>query len=225
MRRAIIGIFLLCVVGALFAPSAHADSVVLTFSGLKDLQAVGNYYNGGGPNNYGITFSSDVFAILPASKGGSGGFVPDPSGSAAIFFNGTAGTNVIGTMSVASGFSGGLSFFYTGSSTETVTVWSGANGTGTILAVMNLSANNGSCSGFPNLCQWTGVHLSFNGTAGSVTFSGQANGTAISDIKLGSSMLVTPEPSTMVLLGTGLLGTSLAGGWKALRRRGRSLRG
>jgi len=217
MRRSVFVILVLCVLSAMCVPSALADPVVLTFAGLQDLQAIGNYYNGGAGTNYGVSFSADVFALKSVSQGGSGGFAPDPTNTPAMFMMGS-GPTVTGTMNVGPGFSNGISFFYTAAFQGTVTIWSGANGTGTILAVMNLSANNGSCSGIPDYCNWTGVGIGFSGTAQSVTFSGQSNSLGISDITLGGTRLITPEPSTLILLGTGLAGTSLGGGWRFLRR-------
>jgi hypothetical protein len=218
MRRSALAPFLLCVFAGILVPAAHATPVLLTFSGLQDLQAIGNYYNGGAGPNYGISFSSNVYALTSVFQGGAGGFNPDPTRSPAMFIMGTTGTNATGTMNVGPGFSNGISFFYTAAFTETVTVWSGANGTGTILATINLSPNNGSCVGFPSYCNWSGVGLSFTGTGKSVTFSGPANGMGISDITLGSTTLVTPEPSTIILLGMGLVGTSIGRGRRFILR-------
>ncbi len=193
----------------LSAAFANANSVeLLDFTYLKDGQQVGNFYNGGSGNpnipNYGVTFSSNIFALRPVSQGGSGNFSPTPLGTPAIFITGTLGTMATGWMNVANGFSSGVNFFYTAAFQETVTVWSGANGTGNVLATMSLAANDGNCA--VGYCNWTNVGLHFSGSAGSVTFSGPANGIGISDITLGQSTTAIPEPSSIYLLGTGLLG-------------------
>jgi hypothetical protein len=187
----------------LSASFAHANSVeLLTFIGLQDGQPVGNFYNGAGlasTPNYGVTFSNFI-GLRPTSRGGSGGLPPDPASTPYIYIN---SSTLPGIMSVAGGFSGGLNFFYASLSSETITVWSGANGTGTALATMTLSA---SCSGAPSSCIWFDAGLSFSGTAKSVTFSGPGNGIGISAITLGQSITALPEPSSIYLLGTGLLG-------------------
>jgi hypothetical protein len=218
MRRFALALFVLSACFASLAPVAHATPVLINFAGLNDLQSIGDYYNGGAGPNYGVSFSSNVFALKSVFQGGAGGFNPDPTQTPAMFVMGASGTNVTGVMNVGPGFSSGISFFYTAAFNETVTVWSGANGTGTILATITLSPNNGSCVGFPSYCNWSGVGLSFTGTGKSVTFSGMSNGAGISDITLGSTALVTPEPSTLVLLGAGLIGTSIGGSRRFVRR-------
>ncbi len=189
-----------------FAGANSTD--LLTFAGLHNGQLVGNFYDGGGlatTPNFGVTFSSDIYALMPTSQGGSGNFSSTLLGTPAIFIMGTTGSMATGSMNVANGFSSGINFFYTAAFQQTVTVWSGANGTGTVLATITLAANDGNCTTV-GYCNWTNVGLHFSGTAGSVTFSGPANGIGIADITLGQSTTAIPEPSAIYLLGTGIAG-------------------
>ncbi len=200
---------------------AHANSgELLNFNGLGNTQVVGtfnigNFYNGGGfpGTNYGVTFSSDFFGLRSAENGGSGNFSPTPLGTPAIFVDGPTGSPATGVMNVAPGFSSGLNFFYTagftGTQAETVAIWNGVNGTGTVLATIVLGNNNTSCTS-PLYCTWSVAGASFSGTAHSVTFSGPADELGIADITIGSSSTAIPEPGSIFLLGTGLAAISLS---------------
>jgi hypothetical protein len=202
--------------------SAHANSgELLNFQGLGNLQQVGNFYNGDGISgtpNFGVTFSSNFYGIWPTSRNGAGNFAPTPVGTPPIFVMGpTDGLQATGTMNITNGFSNGLDFYYafnpmSAGQNVTVTVWSGANGTGSILLTISLSSN--ACSGTPYFCTWTQVGNSFTGTAHSITFSGPADQFGLADMTLGSSKTAIPEPSSILLLAVGGAGISLG----ALRR-------
>jgi hypothetical protein len=203
----------------LASAAAHATSgELLSFQGLGNEQAVGNFYNGGGlasTPNYGVSFSSNFLGLLPTTNTngfptGSGSFLPTPTSGPAIFIcpggvvaDCGSGSST-GVMNVANGFSKGINFFYAAGATETVTLWSGANGTGTVLLTISLSAN--SCSSSSNTCvyQWSQLGKTFSGTAYSVTFSGPGDQFGLADITLGSSSTAIPEPSSFYLLASGL---------------------
>lgn len=198
--------------------SATAATITLTFEGLKNLEPINNYYNGGtgglgsGPGpNYGIAFTSDSLAIIASSAGGTGNFSANPSPDTIAFFLTGAGD----TMNIPAGFQTGFSFFYSAVGSGSVNVYSGPNGTGTLLASVFLSdtANNGPAGGFYN--HWVAGGVSFSGTAESAVFSGSANQIGFDNITLGSSTPggVPDGGSTLILLGLSL------GGITAVRRR------
>jgi PEP-CTERM motif len=195
-------------VSILCAVQAKADStpIVLTFEGVGDDVLIGNYYNGGPGGALGVSFGADSLALVSSLAGGSGNFSNAPSGITIAFFLSGAGD----VMNVAGGFNTGFSFFYSATTLPgTVTVWSGLNGTGTLLATLTLPPN-GSCTPGPNFCHWTAEGVTFSGTAASVNFSGTANEIGFDNITIGSATpgggpTPAPEPATMFLLGLGSL--------------------
>jgi hypothetical protein len=190
-----IGLLLLVGISSALA-SSSPGAELLDFGGLQNMQ-VGTAYRG-------VSFSSNILVLRVVGRKGSGAFAPDPTRTPIIFINGVTGSPVTGVIDVAAGFSTGIQFYLTAGFGESVTVWSGYNGTGTILATLALSPNNLPCTGFPSYCNWTSASLGFSGTAKSVTFTGPANGLEIADIALNSTTSSIPEPSSIYLLATGL---------------------
>jgi len=219
MLRSMQAALILAILFVVGVASAHATSnspELLNFTFLPNLTTVGNYYDGGAVYNvpnYGVSFTN-----FWGLNNGFGPFATDPTKTPIIFINNTvngpAGTNVTGIMTVGPGFSTGLNFLFTAAfgagQSELITVWSGPNGTGTILATLRIYSNDASC-GTPALCIWTSVGVGFSGTAHSVTFSGPADELGISDITLNSTRTALPEPSSIYLLAAGLAGISAGG--------------
>jgi len=78
----------------LAAPLWAQTTGIATFGGLKNLEFVNNYYNGGtgsmgsGPasKNLHLEFTANAQAIVSGAKGGSGNFINNPGGYPVMFF-------------------------------------------------------------------------------------------------------------------------------------------
>jgi hypothetical protein len=201
--KKVLGLILLLGLATIVMPIMQAGVVTLTFEGLQNNEAIDNYYNGGlggngsgpGPSD-GIVFGSDSLALISNADGGSGNFSNNPSGDTVMYFLSGPGD----VMNVAGGFNTGFSFFYSDQVgfTGSVQVFSGLNGTGTLLANLSLPST-------PNpYTVFVPIGVTFAGTAESVIFGGSANFIAFDNITLGSSTATgsVPEPTSIILFGT-----------------------
>jgi hypothetical protein len=189
---------------ALFAAApAFAASTVLDFESVTSFASINDYYNGGadsagivGPA-FGVSFGGDALALANDAAGPY--FSHAPSALGVMTPVGSAST-----MNVAAGFLG-LSFHYASAAAEAdaVQVWSGADGSGTLLASFDLAANaqSNGCSDSP-YCHFDLLQDTFAGPAHSVTF-GNAVGAAFDNV----SISAVPEPASglLVMLGIGAL--------------------
>jgi hypothetical protein len=196
---------------ALAAGSASAVTVTLDFEGVGNGNAVGNFYNGGGGTNYGVSFSGNTLALVDADAGGTGNFGNEPSPNTIMFFLSGAAA----VLNVAAGFQTGFSFFYSSAVATTINVYDGLNATGNLLASFGILAqfDGNGCSGDPNgaFCNWTAAGTTFMGTARSVSFGGAPDQTGFDNITFGSGTpggggSGVPEPMSLALVGTALLG-------------------
>ena len=198
--------------------SASAAVVSLNFEGVNATYPSGSaqvlgFYDGGmssdgtSGTNYGISFSDNALAIclnsttVGCSNTSRGGLAPG-SDKGGLFFLSGAET----FMNVAAGFDTGFSFNYVSTSfAGAVNVYDGLNGTGNILAVLNLLPNAGSCPGYSaSFCPFSAQGVAFAGTAFSVGFAGVANQIVFDDVTFGSVTPGVPEPETYALMLAGL---------------------
>jgi hypothetical protein len=209
--------------------TANAAVVSLNFEGVNATYPSGfanilGFYNGGTSSdgtsgtNYGIDFGSNALAIclnsqsVTCSNTSRGGFGDPNSQKGGLFFLDGSET----FMNVAAGFTTGFSFNYVSYSySGSVSVYDGINGTGNLLATLNLSPNAGSCPGYnAGFCPFSAVGVNFAGTAKSVSFAGVANQIVFDDVTFGSSTPGNggvPEPAAwaMMLAGFGLVGAAM----------------
>ncbi len=213
---------------ALAASSAQAAVVSLNFEGIASYPNGNNvliqdFYNGGTSSiatsgtNYGISFGSNALLICLNTIGTScsntsrGGLGDPASQFGSLFF--TSGSETF--LNYAAGFTTGFSFNYVSSVVGSVDVYDGLNGTGTLLASVNLTANQVGCGLYSaGFCPFGPAGVNFAGTARSIAFGGVANQIVFDDITFGSATpgpSVVPEPASwaMLIAGFGLTGAAM----------------
>ena len=186
--------------GLLSAPGFAAASI-LDFEGPTSFDPIGDFYS-----SLGVSFGLDGLALSNDELGPYYSHSPSPG---TVF----APVGPDATMNVAGGFAGNISFAYSSKLASSVSLYSGLDGTGTLLGTLNLTANaqNG-CTDSP-LCFWSLASLDFTGIAKSLTFGGLANQAMFDDVTFSAPV---PLPAA------GWLMMSALGGLGAWARRKRA---
>ena len=213
------------------ASAASADVIVLNFENIAPYPsnndvAILDYYNGGTSSigtsgtDYGVNIGGNGVVIclntpgVTCSNTSRGGQAPGSELGGLFFLSGSETY-----MNVAAGFDTGFSFYYSAPNTPgAVTVYDGLNGTGNVLAVLNLGLTPSTCGSEYGAayCPFVAAGVSFDGVAQSVAFGGVANFIVFDDITFGSATPgnPVPEPATWAMMIGGLALTGAA-----MRRR------
>ena len=215
------------------AAPAAAQTVVLDFEGINatypsGFAAIGDFYNGGTSSDgtsgadLGVSFSDNALAIclntpgVQCSNTSRGGLGDPSSQQGGLFF--LTGTETF--LNYSAGFEEGFSFFYASPTVAgSVGVYDGLNGTGNLLATLNLGTTPSSCdipTYLAGYCPFVAAGVNFTGIARSISFAGAANTIVFDDVTFGSATPGNgvPEPASWALM---IGGIGAAGG--ALRRR------
>ncbi|MBD2043740.1 Calx-beta domain-containing protein [Microcoleus sp. FACHB-672] len=157
---------------------------LLDFEAVGNLETVGDAYAA-----QGVSFSSNALGIIDSDALDAlgrndefgGNFGTPPSGITALTYG--EGSEIL--MDVSGGFDSQLSFFYASPFRDhTVTIYSGASGTGNILASVPLSRTP--AGELPDAYStFNEITIPFSGIARSVTFGDVANKIVIDSIELG----------------------------------------
>lgn len=208
MKRRALGILL----GFAAAMTAgRANAVLLNFEGLGNDDSVGSFYNGGSGGSLGITFDGFKACVITGSQ--CTAISNEPSPNTVILVD----PNKNGLVDVSGGFTT-FSFHYSACCADnTVVIWSGLDGTGSMLASVTLP-QTGADPNSPAYSIWQFVNVPFAGQAFSIEFQGDdARLITLDDFTLTNDTHATPEPLTLSLFGAGLAGMA------ASRRRRKSV--
>ena len=188
---------------SMVAPAFAAPETLLDFEAVSSFAPIGEFYNGGADGTghvgpaLGVSFGGDALGLVndfdtyfthaPSPVG-----IMTPVGASS-------------TMNVAAGFTQGLGLSYASSAAVTngVQVWSGLNGTGSLLASFNLAANATTGCSDSAYCHFDQAVRTFTGTAHSVTFGNATYAAGFDNVRMGA----VPEPSawSMALAACGVL--------------------
>jgi hypothetical protein len=169
-------------------PALANTSLVLDFEGVESFAPVGDFYPGISFSDAALGLKNDELATY---------FSNAPTPGTVMF-----ATDASAVMSVAQGFTGEVSFYYSAASSalDVATIYSGLNGSGSALGSFSLSQNAqlGGCTDSA-FCNWQRISLTFNGLAHSISFGGNAGNVAFDNV----AITAVPEPGSALLMALG----------------------
>ena len=187
---------------ALTASPAMAQTFTLNFEGAAGyVNPILEFYNGGtdslgqsGPN-LGVSFTEAAVALSNDILGPYYSNAPTPL---TVMY----AANAAAIMNVAAGFTGGLTFEYSSSQSvlNAVRVYSGLNGSGTLLASASLFGNAAIGCSATAFCRFDLTSVQFAGVAKSISFGGGTPNVLFDDV----TITAVPEPGTYAMLLAGL---------------------
>ncbi len=197
---------------ALGAATPAFAATTFDFEAVTSFASIADFYNGGadgagkvGPA-LGVSFGADALGLVN-DFGTYFTHAPSPVGVMTPVGSDAA-------LNAAGGIASSISFYYSSSAAiaSGVQVWSGLNGSGSLLRSFDLSANaQRGCTDSP-YCNFDLVSGAFSGIARSVTFGNAANAAAFDNVTIAA----VPEPSSVAMMVAGLVGVAAL----ARRRRG-----
>jgi len=203
VKQVNVKVFAAVAAGLLSAP-AFATPITLDFEGATSFSSVNDFYNGGtdgagaSGSNYGIAFGGDALALSNDALGPYFSNAP------------TAGTvlNPVGNnaaLNSFNGFTGQASFFYSASNATSVSIFSGLDGTGSMLGTFSLLANSQNGCSDTAFCNWDLASINFDGVAKSIQFGSAAGVAGFDNV----SVTPVPLPAAAWLMLSGLGGMGL----------------
>ncbi len=172
------------------APAFAATTTTINFEGVTGFASIGDTYAA-----QRFSFRPDAQGLVNDALGPYFSNAPTPLG---VMF--VSGINVPdAAMTVEPGFNE-LRFYYSSADvvTDAVQVWTGANGSGALIASYNLAANATQGCTDTAYCHWDLLGGKLSQTALSVTFGAGTQAAAFDNIS------VVPEPSSVWLVGMAL---------------------
>ena len=190
------------------APAFAQTAITIDFEGAAGyVNPVLDFYNGGtdalgqSGTHFGVAFTEAAVALSNDDLGPYYANAPTPL---AVMF----AMDSSAVMNVAQGFVERLTFSYASSQgvLDAVNVFSGLNGTGTLLASASLFGNAAIGCMDTAYCRFDLTSVKFAGVARSVSFGGDAPNVLFDNI----SITAVPEPTTWLLMAAGLVAVAVA---------------